>query len=699
MTLTGKGNVWTDHVKAFATKNNISYMCAMSNPECSATYKGVKGAKPVKAKKAKKPTKKEEKENITMSMEDKPAPARKERLEDIFESTTPVEGFSSPAVRAVLKNKGSLNKALEKKKADQEGMMAEDINRIVPDTKGKKAKAGRPAKYATQEEARKAKIANTIRRAKERVGEKKDARLEARIEKAKGLYKNLLSNLKSWYGNGEDTSKPDWYKGRAISLDTYNEFVDKILKKFKGVKKEDFTGGSFNVEMTKTGGMLGWVKSIIGRHPNLTPEQIRDAERFANEQMADPTGVSFEGAMVIPVELRKELAEEAHNRKMMGREDKDATGDASDVFADEISKQLKKQKLGKGTCTSKVNPPTYANTPIERKGTQYFKRVYGKKKAQVLPDYAVVPVPPVVAPKKGRGKTAGGATALQKGLSAELRSYTKQPLQQELNQIIHSNDAPSSRYGQIPNAYRNYANQYDAKAQKQIDRAIAVLVKKGVIHPSSVPTGSGPPVFTGDYRGPEVQAERRRLTREYYDNQKQGGAVASIDVLKNYSKIIDHLVSHITDPSEPVDPRDYHHTIRLINGIRELKGGRIRTANDFFRHIADPRRTGMGNSDVRSPTSTRTEVRSPTKTSTEAYTRGNVTITGSAGDGPMSVYIAGQPRKGGADQPPAPPNTPAEPEADDGMGGIDWFAIGQALLQDEPREDVYDPDGPNAPQP
>jgi hypothetical protein len=58
-----------------------------------------------------------------------------------------------------------------------------------------------------------------------------------------------------------------------------------------------------------------------------------------------------------------------------------------------------------------------------------------------------------------------------------------------------------------------------------------------------------------------------------------------------------------------------------------------------------PSTPSTGNdSSVRSPTSTRTEVRSPTSTSTEAYTAGNVTVTGGAGDGDTSVNIYTSPK-------------------------------------------------------
>ena len=98
------------------------------------------------------------------------------------------------------------------------------------------------------------------------------------------------------------------------------------------------------------------------------------------------------------------------------------------------------------------------------------------------------------------------------------------------------------------------------------------------------------PIFTADWRGPEVQAERNRISREYAD--MHGGSI---------------------------DPRDFTQAIHIIKAIKKIKGG---------------------------------------------------------------LY-------GGADQPQA--NTPddyyaVEPEypdpEDDGMGGIDWGAIGQALMDD-----------------
>ena len=43
---------WIEHIKAFAAKNNLSYGCALSDPQCRATYTPVK--KPATQKKEEK---------------------------------------------------------------------------------------------------------------------------------------------------------------------------------------------------------------------------------------------------------------------------------------------------------------------------------------------------------------------------------------------------------------------------------------------------------------------------------------------------------------------------------------------------------------------------------------------------------------------------------------------------------------------
>ena len=65
------------------------------------------------------------------------------------------------------------------------------------------------------------------------------------------------------------------------------------------------------------------------------------------------------------------------------------------------------------------------------------------------------------------------------------------------------------------------------------------------------------------------------------------------EMVDNYSMIINHLVEHISDPSEPVDPRDYDQAIHFIREIRRAKGGAeyyggaVNSGNEFLDVIAN----------------------------------------------------------------------------------------------------------------
>ena len=64
------------------------------------------------------------------------------------------------------------------------------------------------------------------------------------------------------------------------------------------------------------------------------------------------------------------------------------------------------------------------------------------------------------------------------------------------------------------------------------------------------------------------------------------GATANViltgkGVLDNYDMLLKHLTSHITDPKEPVDKKDYEQSKILIDAIKEKKGGKINIGRAF----------------------------------------------------------------------------------------------------------------------
>jgi len=56
----------------------------------------------------------------------------------------------------------------------------------------------------------------------------------------------------------------------------------------------------------------------------------------------------------------------------------------------------------------------------------------------------------------------------------------------------------------------------------------------------------------------------------------QGGAIDNVENINNYSMFLNHLTSHITDPTEPIDIRDYTQAIKTINIIKQLKEQKMR---------------------------------------------------------------------------------------------------------------------------
>lgn len=926
MPLSGGGNKWTNHVRSFADKKGISYMCAMSDPACSAEYKG---AKPSKVKRVQK-SPKEKKENITMSMEDKPAPARKESFGDIFESTTPVEGFTSPAIREVLRNKSSSKKSIDKQVSDRQRMLAEDKNVAVPDTKGKKA--GRPKKYSNPEEARKAKIANTIKRAKERKVEKKESKIESKITTAKGLYANLLGNIKSWYLGHGDPATWDWKK-HPNAVKTHDEYVEKILKKVKGVNKSDFVGGSFNVGADIRVGGFGFdpMGDAFRQKPGavLPPSEAQPVKYSSNpffditkglnklvpadtifdvaqglnkinpvvqniqndpefgielgkivnnnllpavvaigKPVYDVVAISLATSLTGNPVLGKVVADEFWNaygkpydprsrqdnealKQISERVGREAGNKASDIGAGRLKGGVEfacpvcNSRVGKSSLVRHLvvnHTPQQAVLNILNSGerdrlgnymTQNFglnpddPRLYAFRHhiSQELNDFnpdminnglgagrkkkgGNTPPPPVkktrcspvrrrVSPRSPQQviipppmqmplplpmqipnteytfepisqtyrdpdmeyptilrptprKPRGGATALQKGMSAEMRSYIKPPLQHDLNQIIHSNDAPHSKFGQTPNAFRDHTNTFDAKAQKQIDKAIQTLIERGVIPapapltasaPAFVPRGSGrmiggeyetkdiildsiisaviaglgyqiknalfPPTeeplapvvpFNAVAPAPDIEAGARlgadprtwspsvrprmganpnTYTPSYLS---QGGGV-----LGDYSSVIKHLLSHITDPKEPVDPRDYSQAIRLINSVKKLKGGNygedlmLQNARGMYFDPNNPYSEMNYNTFVGNFKNNKKAMENQKIKEREIHDR----MTRSGNEYNYYDRILGR-GIGGADVPPPPPPTPEEVDNDFGMNDIDWVAIGQALMADQP---------------
>ena len=183
-------SVWTDFVKAFAKKHNVSYGCALSMPECSKEYR---------EHRPQKLNKKEKREVAGMEAEENTG------------ATNKVLRKKAEHKKRIVALKSKLNKNLaqteliEKYKpyAETKAMRGEDkdapnITFHIEELPTKK-KRGRKQKYATKEEALKAKQEQTKASNKKRYAEKKQKKgtgeKEDRLARARERIAQQSENL------------------------------------------------------------------------------------------------------------------------------------------------------------------------------------------------------------------------------------------------------------------------------------------------------------------------------------------------------------------------------------------------------------------------------------------------------------------------------------------------------------------------
>jgi len=74
--------------------------------------------------------------------------------------------------------------------------------------------------------------------------------------------------------------------------------------------------------------------------------------------------------------------------------------------------------------------------------------------------------------------------------------------------------------------------------------------------------------------GVELHGYNKGKYPDLIGGKKRGGKITRKSVLENYDKIVNHLVTHITDPKEPADPRDFKQAVEVINEIKKIKMGK-----------------------------------------------------------------------------------------------------------------------------
>ena len=72
-------------------------------------------------------------------------------------------------------------------------------------------------------------------------------------------------------------------------------------------------------------------------------------------------------------------------------------------------------------------------------------------------------------------KQSGGCTDRQKGIAAQIRTFTNGELREELNKIVHSGDSVSAKTHHPSNEYIDLSNNFDSDAEAEINKGIEFI--------------------------------------------------------------------------------------------------------------------------------------------------------------------------------------------------------------------------------
>jgi hypothetical protein len=136
------------------------------------------------------------------------------------------------------------------------------------------------------------------------------------------------------------------------------------------------------------------------------------------------------------------------------------------------------------------------------------------------------------------------------------------------------------------------------------DRHLSVRLQREILLPATSTWDIGDSPWSGYQRDITPYAEQKRKamvkrlsvffdnTEEFLSKEKvgtakktgkgfSGGAVCE-PCLADYDMIIKHLLEHISDPKEPVDGKDFDQAIHFIKRIRKMKGGYFKIGSRSF---------------------------------------------------------------------------------------------------------------------
>jgi len=185
-------NQWITFVKDYAQKNNLSYGCAISKPECKINYQKMKNNKKIASDPNYIKTMKENKKNIAEQLKETVGMMNNDINQNIAKKIDDIKTYNVQMI-----NRKKVKRAVNNQLKETVGMMSNDVNvnekpkmtklrvkkkkvivepepmpKVIEEVK--KKGRGRPVKYSTVEEKKAMKLKQTLASNKKKRDERKN---------------------------------------------------------------------------------------------------------------------------------------------------------------------------------------------------------------------------------------------------------------------------------------------------------------------------------------------------------------------------------------------------------------------------------------------------------------------------------------------------------------------------------------------
>jgi hypothetical protein len=570
----GGANKWTAWVKEWAEKNDVTYSCAVSIPECNQEYHAKYGTKPSKktlerqqARKAVQTGKKQTKAQASLAEMGKTAKAK--------------VAVASAVVEKIKKRRGRPPKVAEPE-ADFE---ITPVKRMAPPSTP-------PPISKAQVEAVKSKISPPEDSKARKAQANRDRMAKLRAErKAQGVSATGKTKTAKKADNISlevmEIAEPTQSTKQGFSQKTIDEVKSALLARVALAKEipQVATASPTLVPTAPKGKPRKWKKDELKNNfANwLSWTKGRKVSNIATASLSELTEL-YEKYNVTPEQVEAEV--KAERAKRSGEQAKlEATRDSPESieYEGQTLVKMSHQVLNDAGIHLSTNMDVYKSADGTFYERNQLKKSINKsspnnqKTMNSLLNRGKTPAPAPVVKSSGKESRWAEDSDNFGGSNATI-SKAKDKFGA---QWLFGGDDYFYGVKKDGEYYRFKYDEYPAprkQSEKFYDDAKEWVVEERARRGT-------PTIGFGIHR--HLPDEKDVLWEKYIGGKTgkgydmEGGAVCE-PCLADYDMIIKHLLEHITDPKEPVDGKDFDQAIHFIKRIRKMKGGYFRIGSRSF---------------------------------------------------------------------------------------------------------------------